>query len=121
MLRMQSTSLLSHLRLIFGLKAKIPAPLALGMRMCIYFNPGREENMVTKIDPSLGEDLFIFFWSSPNLGQKNDPNLSEDLILSAFFLFLPNFGHKTVPIPNENRFSLVLHLRNSLPPLRIPG
>ena len=37
----------------------------------------------------MSKDLFSFFWSSPN------------------------FGHKTVPITSENRFSLVLHLRNS--------
>ena len=53
-------------------------------------------------EPNLSEDLF-FFWSSPNLGQKPGPNLSEDL----FFWSSPNFGQKPGPNLSEDLFFLV--------------
>ena len=50
-------------------------------RECVYFDSGLGRELGHKINPSLGEDLLFLFW------------------------FSPNFGHKTVPIPSENRFS----------------
>ena len=38
--------------------------------------------------------FLIFFCSSPNFGQKIEPNFSEDLFFLFFFCSSPNFGRK---------------------------
>ena len=78
---MQNTTFLALLRPIFALKAKIATLISIEND---YFNFGLEENLVTKIDPDLGEDLLFLFWSSPDFVLKNVPILSEDRFSLVF-------------------------------------
>ena len=81
-----------------------------------------ETNFCTKSENSPSHWHWQWQWESDffdsgleeNLSQKIDLNLGEDL----------SSGHKTVPIPIVNCFSLVLLLRNSFlfpPQLQIPS
>ena len=70
---MQNTAFLALLRLIFALKTKIAPPLELAMRI------GLEPDVNLTRKTGLQSGWGPFFWRSPKFGQKNQPNLSEDL------------------------------------------
>ena len=58
---MQNTKFLALLRPIFALKAKIASPHCHWRWECVYYGYGLEKKSVTKIDPSLVENLFYLF------------------------------------------------------------
>ena len=89
---MQNTSFLALLRPTFALRTIIVPNLALSIRSA-YFNPGFEENLVTKVDPSLDEDLF--FNLQLILGSK--PVLFQVKTVSVWF-----YTSYTAPPPTAN-------------------
>ena len=51
----------------------------------------------------------VFFWSSPESGQKNELNLDEDLLLLLFFWSSPKTGQKNGLNLREDFFVFGLH------------